>query len=118
MDEATDTQRPDARLDDPEHIAIARELVSNRLYGLEDTERKLFLARFVEGETPAEIARRWKISPAAMRMRLMRLRHLLRSHMEEDASNSRTDSVTLDPGSGNQPGRGRQWPRDARQRSD
>jgi RNA polymerase sigma factor (sigma-70 family) len=73
------TTRYDETLDDPEHTAIARELLAIHLGGLEEPERMLFHALFVDGETPSEVARRWKISSSAVRMRLMRLRLALRT---------------------------------------
>jgi len=73
----------DATFDNPEHVAAARQQMAARLDMLDETTRMLFVARFVAGETPSEIAERWRVSPASMRMRLMRLRSALRAVTDE-----------------------------------
>ncbi len=73
----------DATFDNPEHVAVARQQMAAHLDVLDETARLLFVARFVAGETPSEIAERWRVSPASMRMRLMRLRSALRAVSDE-----------------------------------
>lgn len=95
---APDMAGDDSSFCDPEHIADAREQVASRLAGLEDTERMLLRSRFVEGETPSEIAKRWKVSPAAMRMRLMRLCVMLRAVTDECAQTTTPLRSATPPG--------------------
>ena len=66
---------------DPERLALARQHMMANLDALDESARKLFFARFIAGETPAELAARCMVSPASMRMRLMRLRYALRERV-------------------------------------
>ena len=76
---ATGTIGEDLACDSPERVATAREQVTAHLDVLDESARTLFLALFVEGQTPTEIASRCMVSPASVRMRLMRLRSALRA---------------------------------------
>lgn len=71
-----------APTEDPERAAIAHQLLSARLGVLDDESRALLLEHLINQVTPSELASRWNVSPASMRMRLMRLRRALRNVVE------------------------------------
>ena len=59
---------------DPERLASARELLDKLVVRLDPESTELLSQRYALGESAQEIARRLEQSPAAVRMRLMRLR--------------------------------------------
>jgi RNA polymerase sigma factor (sigma-70 family) len=63
---------------DPERSASAREILRTLDSRLEPRARELLLQRYLLGESTGEIALRLEESPAAVRVRLMRLRSLVR----------------------------------------
>ena len=73
---------------DPERRAITRQQVRARLVALDETSLDLDFSRFVAEQTPTEMAERLKITPASMRMRLMRLRSMMRAALDDNSSKS------------------------------
>jgi RNA polymerase sigma factor (sigma-70 family) len=63
---------------DPERRTHYQRALSRTLDGLETSALDLLIRRYVLEESPKELARSLSQSPAAMRMRLMRMRTLLR----------------------------------------
>jgi RNA polymerase sigma factor (sigma-70 family) len=63
---------------DPERSASAREILRTLETRLEPRARELLLQRYLLGESTEEIALRLAETPAAVRVRLMRLRSLVR----------------------------------------
>lgn len=63
---------------DPERSTHYHRALSRTLDGLERSALDLLIRRYVFEESPKELARALSQSPAAMRMRLMRMRALLR----------------------------------------
>jgi RNA polymerase sigma-70 factor (ECF subfamily) len=68
---------------DPERSASAREILRTLGTRLEPRARELLLQRYLLGESTGEIALRLEESPAAVRVRLMRLRSLVRRKSPE-----------------------------------
>ena len=64
---------------DAELRASARLTLRRHLDGIDATARELLLRRYVLEQTSEEIARTMQLSPAAVRMRLMRLRDVITS---------------------------------------
>jgi RNA polymerase sigma factor (sigma-70 family) len=63
---------------DPEEQALTRERLERLFAGVDEKVTRLMLERYLLGESAEEIARRLAQSPAAIRMRLMRVRAALR----------------------------------------
>jgi DNA-directed RNA polymerase specialized sigma24 family protein len=63
--------------DDPEYTLARRELLSKRLTRTKDEGLLLLYRRYCLGENSTDIAAELKQSPAAVRMRLKRLRSAL-----------------------------------------
>ena len=73
---------------DPERRAITRQQVAARLVALDETSLDLVFSRFVAEQTPTEMAERLNITPASMRMRLMRLRSMMRAALDDSSLHS------------------------------
>jgi RNA polymerase sigma-70 factor (ECF subfamily) len=73
---------------DPERLAITRQQVAARLVTLDESSLDLVFSRFVAEQTPTEMAERLNISPASMRMRLMRLRSVMRAALDDNPLHS------------------------------
>ena len=65
-----------------ERTLIAREQIAARLVVLDDTSQQLLFDHLLSGSSSVELAARWNVSPAALRMRVARLRSALRSVAE------------------------------------
>ncbi len=61
----------------PERQAATRSVVLQRLEGVDPESRDLLFRRYVLEQTSGEIAQDLKLTAAAVRMRLMRLRETL-----------------------------------------
>lgn len=59
---------------DPEHLTATYEILNRALGRIDDRSIQLMVSRHLYGESAAEIAERTAQSPAAVRMKLMRLR--------------------------------------------
>lgn len=81
--EELDTSRAASDSADPERLAITRQQVAARLVALDETSLDLVFSRFVAERTPTELAEQWNITPASMRMRLMRLRSMMRAALDD-----------------------------------
>jgi RNA polymerase sigma factor (sigma-70 family) len=73
---------------DPERRAITRQQVRARLVTLDERSLDLVFSRFVDEQTPTEMAEQWNITPASMRMRLMRLRSTMRAALDDNPLHS------------------------------
>ena len=77
-------------IDAPSPAQSAEEAVASRnvlaafLEGLDEQSCKLLTLRYVEGMTSREIAREFRQTPAAIRMRLMRARELIRDRQRHE----------------------------------
>jgi len=60
-----------------EHRSTSRLLLARYLSDVDDTEQEMLLRRYILQQTSFEVGRAMKLSPAAVRMRLMRLRQRL-----------------------------------------
>jgi DNA-directed RNA polymerase specialized sigma24 family protein len=67
----------------PEPAMIARDELSVGLDVLDEAAQLLLVALFVDGETSTELAARWHLTPASIRMRLTRARSAMRSASDE-----------------------------------
>lgn len=76
-----DNSEPPDPLGDPEHAADTREELSRAIHRLNDDALRLLVRRYVLEENANELARDLSQTPAAMRVRLMRLRSAARSAM-------------------------------------
>jgi RNA polymerase sigma factor (sigma-70 family) len=73
---------------DPERQAITRQQVAVRLLALDEGSLDLVFSRFVAEQTPTEMAEKLNITPASMRMRLMRLRSAMRAALDDNLPRS------------------------------
>jgi len=62
-------------------MALRRALMEC-LEDLDDQSRVLLTMRYMDGKTSREIARQFRQSPAAIRMRIMRVRETLKGRMK------------------------------------
>ena len=71
---------------DPERLASARQLLTKLTERLDPGSTELLSQRYALGESAHEIALRLEQSPTAVRMRLMRLRSAMKSHLRSRSS--------------------------------
>jgi RNA polymerase sigma factor (sigma-70 family) len=67
-----------------ERSLMAREQIAAGLDALDEISQQLLFDHLVSGISSIELAARWNVSPAAIRMRLARLRSALRSVAQEE----------------------------------
>jgi DNA-directed RNA polymerase specialized sigma24 family protein len=89
--EAFELAKPHAIANHPERALIAREQIAAGLDVLDETSQELLFDHLVSGVSSNALAAQRNASPAAIRMRLARLRGVLRS-----AAGEEDDALTQD----------------------
>jgi RNA polymerase sigma-70 factor (ECF subfamily) len=79
-----ESESPDSDLRSTEDIVALRNAVAACLEELDDQSRTLLTLRYMDGKTSGEIARQLRQSPAAIRMKIMRVRDALKERMKGD----------------------------------
>jgi RNA polymerase sigma factor (sigma-70 family) len=87
--EALETFERNATIDDLERSLIARQELVAGLQALDESSQRLLFEHIIDGASSVELAARWNVSPAAIRMRLARLRSDLRSAAEAAEQNAK-----------------------------
>jgi RNA polymerase sigma-70 factor, ECF subfamily len=77
-----DSEPPDSGIRSTEDIVASRTALEACLQDLDDHSRLLLTLRYMDGETSGEIARQFRQTPAAIRMKIMRVRDALKERMK------------------------------------
>jgi RNA polymerase sigma factor (sigma-70 family) len=77
-----ESESPDSGLRSTEDIVASRNALATCLDELDDQSRTLLTLRYMDGKTSGEIARQFRQSPAAIRMKIMRVRDALKVRMK------------------------------------
>jgi RNA polymerase sigma-70 factor (ECF subfamily) len=76
------SETPDTGVRSTEDLMALRRVLAECLEDLDEPSRVLLMLRYMDGKTSGEIARQFRQSPAAIRMKIMRVREALRDRMK------------------------------------